>query len=75
MEKLDQELLLNIVPNSPDLKKVYTRHQKLEREVENLERYASYSSAARLRQLELKKAKLKEKEQMLAILGQLKGSC
>ena len=68
MEKADQELLLAIVPSNPDLKKLYNHHRKLEREVENLSRYAVYSSSAALRQRELKKQKLHSMEQIMAIL-------
>lgn len=70
MENTDRELLMRIVPSDPNLKKLYNRHRKLEREVENLERYASYSTTARLRQRELKKAKLRGMEEIMAILNE-----
>jgi uncharacterized protein YdcH (DUF465 family) len=68
MEKADQELLLSIVPSDPDLKKLYDRHRKLEKEVENLRRYAAYSTSAALRQQELKKLKLRKMEEIMTIL-------
>lgn len=73
MENTDRELLMRIVPSNPNLKKLYDRHRKLEREVENLERYASYSAAARLRQQNLKKEKLRGMEMIMAILHQHRG--
>ncbi len=73
MENTDHELLLSIVPSNPDLKRLYDRHRKLEREVQNLEPYASYSTSARLRQRELKKEKLRGMEMIMSILHQHRG--
>lgn len=39
-----------------------TKHIKLKKEVEHLEKYAQYSSSARIRHQELKKEKLRIKE-------------
>ena len=74
MEKADQELLLRIVPSNPNLKRLYERHRKLEKEVENARRYAAYSSAASLRQQSLKKEKLRHREQIMEILSGYKNS-
>ena len=68
MEKADHELLMTILFSDPEIKKLYDKHRKLEKEVENLERYASYSSSAALRQRELKKLKLRGMEQLMAKL-------
>ena len=68
MEKADHELLLSIVSSDPNLKKLYDGHRKLEKEVENLGRYAAYSSSAALRQQELKKLKLQKMEEIMTIL-------
>jgi uncharacterized protein YdcH (DUF465 family) len=70
MEKADHELLLTIVPSNPNLKKLYERHRKLEREVESVGRYTAYSSAAALRQRELKKLKLRGMEEIMTILNE-----
>lgn len=69
MEKADHDLLMSILFSDPEMKKLYDRHRKLEKEVENLERYASYSSSAALRQRELKKLKLRGMEEIMAKLS------
>ena len=72
MESADHELLMNVVFSDTELKKLYNRHRKLEKEVENLERYAAYSSSAALRQRELKKLKLRGMERIMARLTEYK---
>lgn len=72
MEKADQELLLHVLPSNPNLRRLYDRHRKLEKEVESMGRYARYSSAASLRQRELKKLKLQGMEQIMSILRSYK---
>lgn len=73
MEKSDHDLLLELASNNPDLRRLYDRHRKLEKEVEKFGRYAGYSSSAALRQRELKKEKLRGMESMMAILNQHRG--
>ena len=68
MEIADTELLLKSLNINPLLKKLYTRHQKLEKEVEHLRHYAKYSTSAAIKHAELKKEKLRGKEQLLAVL-------
>jgi len=68
MERADHELLMDVMFSDTELKKLYNRHRKLEKEVENLERYAAYSSSAALRQRELKKLKLRGMERIMARL-------
>lgn len=73
MEKMNHELLASIIPVNPDLKKIYMKHKKLNKEVENLEKFAAYSSSARLRQRELKKQKLYTVEKMIEIIKSYQG--
>jgi uncharacterized protein YdcH (DUF465 family) len=68
MESSFRELIDEKLINNPKLKKLYLRHKKLEREVERFEQYARYSSAAAIRHKELKKQKLKWKEEIFSIL-------
>ena len=65
MEQADQELLQTVITSDNKLKRLYDKHRKLEKEVENLERYKSYSSSAALRQRELKKQKLSGMEEIM----------
>ncbi len=73
MEKLNHELLASFIPTNPDLKKIYMKHKKLNKEVENLEKFTAYSSSARLRQKELKKQKLYTVEKMIEIIKSYQG--
>lgn len=68
MEKSDRDLLEELASNDTNLKRMYDRHLKLEREVERFGRYAKYSSTAALRQKELKKEKLRGMDHMMAIV-------
>ena len=70
MEKVDQELLLELAPAHPELKRLYEEHLKLEKEVERLERYSKYSSSAELRHKTLKKRKLMGMDTIMAILAE-----
>ncbi len=72
MERADHELLMDVLTSDHELKKLYDRHRKLEKEVENLNRYAAYSSSAALKQRELKKIKLHHREQLMAKLAEHK---
>jgi len=73
MERADHEFLMSVLFSDVELKKLYDRHRKLEKEVENLERYASYSSSAALRQREVKKLKLQGMEALMARLNSHRG--
>lgn len=72
MEKADQHLIEEIVPFNTQLRELYNRHIKLEKEVERFGRYAAYSSSAALRHKELKKQKLLEMDQIMSILTEHK---
>jgi uncharacterized protein YdcH (DUF465 family) len=69
MKKVDYELIDQIATCNPKLKKLLTRHKKLEKEVEHLERYARYSSTAALKHIQLKKEKLIGKEKMMKMVS------
>ena len=70
MEKADHDLIEKIVPINSQLRELYNRHIKLEKEVERFGRYAAYSSSAALRHRELKKQKLLEMDQIMSILSE-----
>ncbi len=69
MEIAEKEILLKSLSLNPLLKKLYSRHQKLEKEVEHIRHYARYSAAASLKHSQLKKEKLRGKEELLAMLN------
>lgn len=51
-----------------ELRKLKEQHRKLERELEHYGLYAAYSPSAALREQEIKKQKLRNKELITAIL-------
>lgn len=70
MEKADHDLLLKIVSNHPRLKALYNEHTRLEKQVANCERHVAFSASVQLKQNELKKAKLKTKDDILVLLNE-----
>lgn len=68
MEKRDQKLILSLVETHPEVKKLYVRHMKLDKEVEHYGRYAVYSTSAALKEKDLKREKLKTKENLMNII-------
>lgn len=68
MEKAEQELLLQTVPNNPELKKLLSEHRKLEKDVAKFELFRTYSPSAALHQQSLKKQKLHAKDKITQIL-------
>ena len=66
MEIHDREILQILVASNHEIKRLYDRHRKLEREIENFSRYTGYSGSAALRLSALKKEKLKNKETLIS---------
>ena len=74
MESFDHDLLMRVSDTNPLLQKLYSEHLKLEKAVQQVGRYAAYSSSAALKQKELKKEKLKGMDTIIAILSDYRGS-
>lgn len=72
MEKTEQEVLLKIVASNREVKKLYDKHRKLEREIENFSRYINYSGSAGLKLQALKKEKLRNKEALLSMISDVR---
>lgn len=70
MEKLDHELLLKVISDNHNLKKLYDEHLKLEQELSKLEKLAAFSTAAEVHHKQLKKQKLKGMDGIMSILNQ-----
>lgn len=70
MEKREREILQSLVASNREIKKLYDRHRKLEREIENFSRYTGYSGSASLRLAALKKEKLKNKEALVSLMSE-----
>lgn len=73
MEQADRDLLDNLLTTDSRLKNLFSEHQKLEKEVAKFERYAAFSTAAALRQKQLKKEKLRGMDTIMTILNHYKG--
>jgi hypothetical protein len=56
-------------PMMLQLRRLKDQHRKLERELEHYGMYSAYSSSAKLKERELKKVKLKNKEMITTILS------
>lgn len=70
MEKADQDLIIRVAAADARLKKLYDQHIKLEEEVERYGRYAPFSPSAALKERELKKEKLRQKDIMMSLLDE-----
>lgn len=57
--------------NNPELRKLYLKHLKLEKEVERFEEYAKYSHSASIRHNYLKKEKLRGKEELIRLISKV----
>ena len=68
MELKDQNLIAYLSETNPEIRKLYKKHLKLNKEVARYGRYAIYSASAALRTQELKREKLKIKEDLLHIV-------
>ena len=69
MEKRDSDVLLTLVASNHEIKRLYDRHRKLEREIENFSRYTGYSGSVALKIAALKKEKLMNKEALISKLN------
>lgn len=72
MENAEFELIQKTAVDNTDLKKLYSQHIKLEREVERLEVYARYSTSIAIKHARLKKQKLLGKEKIMKILAKIR---
>lgn len=70
MEKREREILQSLVASNREVKKLYDRHRKLEREIENFSRFIGYSGTASLKLAALKKEKLKNKEALISLMSE-----
>lgn len=68
MEKVDQELIQEMMPENPRLKELYREHLQLDKKTNQLERLRGYSTSATLALASLKKKKLSGMDEMMSIL-------
>jgi uncharacterized protein YdcH (DUF465 family) len=70
MEKVDQDLIEEMMPENQRLKELYEEHVKLDKETEHLEKLRGYSTSAALALAALKKKKLSGMDEMMSILSE-----
>jgi len=69
MEKYDEELISQWVDKDPELKRHVEEHQEFERKLEELEKKAFLTTEEETERKNLKKLKLRGKDQIEAILS------
>jgi uncharacterized protein YdcH (DUF465 family) len=72
MTDSDRQLIQEMANYNGQVKRLYKQHMELEKEVEKFEKYIAWSPTAKLRQSELKKAKLKGMDEIMKIVDNSK---
>ena len=73
MEQRDEELILTLLPQMPELKTAYEEHARLDVEVDKLATKSVLSPAEEVRRKDLQKQKLAEKDKIMKILADYRG--
>ena len=68
MEPRDVTLIETLLPTSPELRRLWEQHQRLERELESLRNRRILSSDEEAREREIQKLKLAGRDRIQAIL-------
>lgn len=74
MEQRDEELIMALLPQHPELKAAYEEHARLKSAVEKLASKAFLSPADETERKDLQKRKLAEKDKIMRILAEHRGS-
>ncbi len=69
MEQRDEELILSLLPQDPELKIAYEEHGRLNAEVDRLAQRPFLSATEELKKKDLQKRKLAEKDKIMRILS------
>ena len=75
MEKYDEELISQWIEKDPDLKKYVEEHREFERKLEGFEKKPFLTAAEETEKKNLKKLKLRGKDQIEAILSKYRSKC
>ncbi|HEY2774063.1 MAG TPA: YdcH family protein [Candidatus Binatia bacterium] len=70
MDTHDEELVKQLAPEHPGLRRSYERHAKLKAEVEELSARPHLTTDEELHRRELQKEKLAEKDRLMRMLGE-----
>ena len=74
MEPRDVTLIETLLPASPELRRLWEEHQRLERELESLRNRRILSSDEEAREREIRKIKLAGRDRIQAILRDARNS-
>jgi uncharacterized protein YdcH (DUF465 family) len=73
MERSEEELILALLPQSPELKTAYEEHMRLNAEVDRLATKSHLSADEEIEKKDLQKRKLAEKDKIMRILADHRG--
>jgi len=73
MEQRDEELVITLLPQYPELKAAYEHHKQLKAQVEALQSKSTLSDEEELEKKNLQKLKLAEKDRIMQILAEHRG--
>jgi len=73
MERREEELIMALLPQYPELKTAYEEHARLKAEVDRLGSKSHLSVDEEIEKKDLQKRKLAEKDKMMRILSDHRG--
>ena len=73
MERREEELILALLPQYPELKTAYEEHTRLKSEVDKLSLKSHLSADEEMEKKDLQKRKLAEKDKIMKILADHRG--
>jgi hypothetical protein len=70
MEQRDEELIVSLLPQVPELRSAYEEHRKLKAEVDSLQSKTKLTAEEELTKKTLQKRKLAQKDKIMRILAE-----
>ncbi len=70
MEQRDEELIISLLPQNPELKEAWDEHKRLSGEVESLMERSHLTASEEIEKKNLQKLKLSQKDKILQILAE-----
>jgi uncharacterized protein YdcH (DUF465 family) len=70
MEQRDEELIVSLLPQVPELRVAYEEHRKLKAEVDSLQSKTKLTAEEELTKKTLQKRKLAQKDKIMRILAE-----
>ena len=70
MDERDEELIVSLLPQDPELRTAYEEHRKLKAEVDSLQSRTKLTAEEELTKKTLQKRKLVQKDKIMRILAE-----